>query len=181
MERLAGVMQDRRAQPGLIEVNAKARAPDGDVFEPIQVGIGRDVVVLLALIAFHGAQVNEAGLLDGIVAFFNLRKVAGNEITSHGTAQAYTERFHSIRRDARAGRARKISDRAVQRAGSNDQKAVLRTHSRKTVNRRVQVARKIRSRLRAHVERRAGVFLDSEYGRQRHTLEMLHQRVDVIA
>ena len=64
--------RNRRFQSRLAEVHAKPRAPDGDVFVFVQIGIRRDVVVLTALVAFHRTKVDEAGLSNCFTAFLNL-------------------------------------------------------------------------------------------------------------
>jgi hypothetical protein len=48
-------VRHRRGQRSLSEINAEARAPDRDILVFVQVGICRDVVVLIPLIAFHRA------------------------------------------------------------------------------------------------------------------------------
>jgi hypothetical protein len=53
----------------LSEVYAEARAPDRDILIFVQIGVRWDVVVLVALVTFHGAEVNETGLSDRVAAF----------------------------------------------------------------------------------------------------------------
>jgi hypothetical protein len=60
-----------RQQRGGSEIYSKARAPDGDMFILAQVGVGRDVVILVAFVAFHRAHVDEASSFDRIAALLN--------------------------------------------------------------------------------------------------------------
>src|SRR5688500_5072438 len=57
-------------------------------------------------------------------------------------------------------------------------KCCLRPHSRKTIHRRVQVAREVCSGLRADAERGARVLFDREHRGERHFLQMLDEAAD---
>ena len=61
----------RCGQRRLSEVHPEARAPDRDVFVLVQVGVCRNVVVLVSFVALHGTEVDEASLFDGVIAFVN--------------------------------------------------------------------------------------------------------------
>ena len=61
---------------------------------------------------------------------------------------------------------------------TRDSGLCLGPHSRKTIDRCVQVAREIGGGLGADVERGAGIFFHREHRGQRHLFEMLDQRFD---
>lgn len=78
----------RRIEPGLAEVDAETGAPDRDILKFAQVGVRRNVIVLIAFIAFHRAEIDETGLFERVAAVFdfprgqadmNVRPVRGLE------------------------------------------------------------------------------------------------------
>ena len=60
--------RNRRFQACLAKVHAEPGAPNRDVLVFAEVGVFRDLVVLIAAITFHRPKIDEAGLLDGVVA-----------------------------------------------------------------------------------------------------------------
>jgi len=59
-------------QSSAAEIHAEACAPDLNRPILIQVGVGGNVVILVADIAFHRTEIDEARLFDRVVAFFHL-------------------------------------------------------------------------------------------------------------
>src|SRR5688572_32155 len=62
-----------RAQGGRAKVDAEAGAPDADGSVLVQISVGRHFVVLIALVAFDRAKINEAGLRDTCIVLGHFR------------------------------------------------------------------------------------------------------------